>query len=99
MPFGQFGRLSKPQTLRSFGRSLPTSSSSTASPSPSWLSANIQGHARTARLAEQITPRTIRHACATHLLASGVDLPSLQTMLGHTDIATTQLYTNLPAAA
>jgi integrase/recombinase XerD len=59
----------------------------------------VQGHARTAGLAEQITPRTLRHACATHLLASGVDLPSLQTMLGHTDITTTQLYTEMPAAA
>jgi integrase/recombinase XerD len=59
----------------------------------------VQGHARTAGLSERITPRTIRHACATHLLASGVDLQTLQTMLGHTDITTTQLYTELPAAA
>jgi site-specific recombinase XerD len=44
----------------------------------------------TAGLAERITPRTLRNACATHLLASGVELQSLQTMLGHTDIATTQ---------
>ena len=59
----------------------------------------VQGHARTAGLSEQITPRTLRHACATHLLASGVDLQTLQTMLGHTDIATTELYTELPTAA
>jgi integrase/recombinase XerD len=59
----------------------------------------VQGHARTAGLADQITPRTIHHACATHLLASGVDLQSLQMMLGHTDIASTQLYTDLPAVA
>jgi integrase/recombinase XerD len=59
----------------------------------------VQGHARTAGLSEQITPRTIRHACATHLLASGVDLPTLQTMLGHTDITTTELYAELSAAA
>jgi integrase/recombinase XerD len=59
----------------------------------------VQAHARTAGLAEQITPRTIRHACATHLLASGVELQTLQTMLGHTDITTTQLYTDLPTAA
>jgi integrase/recombinase XerD len=56
----------------------------------------VQGHARTAGLAERITPRTLRNACATHLLASGVELQSLQTMLGHTDIATTQLYTRCP---
>jgi integrase/recombinase XerD len=59
----------------------------------------VQGHARTAGFAERITTRTIRHACATHLLASGVELQTLQTMLGHTDIATTELYTELPAAA
>jgi integrase/recombinase XerD len=59
----------------------------------------VQGHARTAGLSERITPRTIRHACATHLLASGVEPQTLQTMLGHTDITTTQRYTELPAAA
>ena len=59
----------------------------------------VQRHARTAGLSERITPRTLRHACATHLLASGVELRTLQAMLGHTDIATTQLYTELPAAA
>jgi integrase/recombinase XerD len=59
----------------------------------------VQGYARTAGLAEGITPRTIRQACATHLLASGSELCSLQAMLGHTDIATTELYPELPAAA
>jgi integrase/recombinase XerD len=59
----------------------------------------VQGHARTAGLCEPITPRTLRHACATHLLASGVELRSLQAMLGHSDIATTQLYTEMPHAA
>jgi integrase/recombinase XerD len=59
----------------------------------------VQHHARAAGLTEQITPRTLRHACATHLLASGVELRTLQAMLGHTNIATTELYTDLPAAA
>jgi integrase/recombinase XerD len=59
----------------------------------------VQGHARIAGLTERITPRTLRHACATHLLASGVELQALQAMLGHTDIATTELYTEMPAAA
>jgi integrase/recombinase XerD len=59
----------------------------------------IQRHARTAGLTDQINPRTLRHTCATHLLASGGELATLQAMLGHTDIATTQLYTNLPQAA
>ena len=59
----------------------------------------IQRHAQTAGLTDQINPRTLRHTCATHLLASGGELATLQAMLGHTDIATTQLYTNLPQAA
>jgi integrase/recombinase XerD len=59
----------------------------------------VQGHARTAGLTHRVTPRTLRHACATHLLASGVELRSLQAMLGHTNITTTQLYTDLRAAA
>ena len=59
----------------------------------------VQRHARTAGLAERINPRTLRHACATHLLANGSEISSLQAMLGHADIATTQLYTDLASAA
>jgi integrase/recombinase XerD len=59
----------------------------------------VQRHARTAGLTGRINPRTLRHACATHLLASGADLQALQGMLGHIDLATTQLYTNRPRAA
>jgi integrase/recombinase XerD len=59
----------------------------------------VQRHARTAGLSETINPRTLRHTCATHLLANGDEISSLQAMLGHADIATTQLYTNLPSAA
>jgi len=57
----------------------------------------IQNHARTAGLAEQMTPHTLRHTFATHLLAGGCDLRSLQEMLGHADLATTQVYTHLSA--
>jgi integrase/recombinase XerD len=59
----------------------------------------VQRHAQTAGLNKPINPRTLRHTCATHLLASGADPQALQEMLGHTDPATTQLYTNLPQAA
>jgi len=55
----------------------------------------VQRHAETAGLAHRMSPHTLRHTFATHLLAGGCDLRSLQEMLGHADIATTQIYTHL----
>lgn len=55
----------------------------------------IMRHAQAAGLASRMSPHTLRHSFATHMLSGGCDLRALQEMLGHADLATTQLYTHL----
>jgi integrase/recombinase XerD len=59
---------------------------------PSGIEDLVRQYAKTAKIEKRVTPHTLRHTCATHMLTSGADIVHVQRLLGHEDINTTQIY-------
>lgn len=58
----------------------------------------VRRHAKTSGIINEVSPHTLRHCFATHLISGGADLRVVQELLGHSDVATTQIYTHVDTA-
>ena len=82
------GRRDAPVFVNRFGKRLTTRS----------IGRMLEKHIQTTGLDERTSPHTLRHSFATHLLDRGADIRSVQELLGHRNLATTQIYTHVSAA-
>ena len=102
VPIGQSAQQALEEYLRDARPELMRSGSARAQRQPAWFFLSTRGLPMTrqavwriVRTATSSSPHALRHSCATHMVEHGADLRSVQTLLGHADISTTQVYTHL----